>query len=83
MVFGILSISYAVSLGLVVLLGEETLYDRERSINPTKGASRMSLLIGTAGIRAEGQTSLGQVSKHLAEIAIKPQILLPCQSSPL
>lgn len=78
---GILAATYAVSTVLVVLLGEETLYDREKTINPTEGASRISLLIGTAGFKAKGQTSLAVVSKHLAEIAIKPQILLPCKYS--
>lgn len=76
---GILAASYAVSTILVVLLGEETLYDREKTVNPTEGASHISLLIGTAGFKAKGQTSLGVVSKHLAQISIKPQLILPCQ----
>jgi MFS family permease len=46
---GVLAIFYAVSLGLVVSLGEETLYDRKRNTKPTEGASRLSIMIGIAG----------------------------------
>ena len=77
---GILVIFYAVSTVLVVWLGEETLYNRDQTVNPTAGASRFSLLIGTAGAKAEGQTTLAATSKHLLQIAVKPQILLPCKT---
>lgn len=75
---GILAIFYAVSTALVVLLGEETLYDRKKSIKPTEGASKTNILIGVAGARAEGQTSMMSVWKHLLELLIRPQLLLPC-----
>lgn len=77
---GVLAIFYAVSTGLVVLLGEETLYDRKKSIKPTDGASKISILIGSAGAKAEGQTSMLSVWKHLFELLIRPQLLLPSQS---
>jgi hypothetical protein len=61
------------------LFGEETLYDREKSIKPTAGASKFSILIGISGVKAEGQTSLLSVTKHLAQLLIKPQLLLPSE----
>jgi MFS family permease len=76
---GILAIFYAVSTVLVVILGEETLYDREKTVNPTEGASHVSLLIGVAGFKAKGQTTMASVSKHLLQIFIRPQLLLPCK----
>ena len=74
---GVLAIFYAVSLGLVILLGEETLYDREKKMKPTEGASKLSIMIGIAGVRAKGQTSMASVAKHLLELSIRPQLLLP------
>lgn len=75
---GILAIWYAVSALLVAICGEETLYDREKGVSPTAGASRLSLLIGIAGWKSKGQSSLLTVSKHLVSVGIKPQLLLPC-----
>jgi hypothetical protein len=74
---GVLAMFYGVSAILVVLLGEETLYDREKSVKPTAGASKFSILIGIAGARAKAQTSLMLVSKQLLELLFKPQLLLP------
>jgi MFS family permease len=82
--FGILAIFYGVSEIIVVLLGEETLYDRENTTKPTAGASKLSILIGIAGAKAKGQTSLMSVTRHLAQLLIKPQLLFPsklCQTS--
>jgi MFS family permease len=76
---GVLAIWYGVSALLVAICGEETLYDREKGISPTAGASRLSLLIGTAGWKSKGQSSLVTVSKHLVSVGIKPQLLLPCK----
>jgi MFS family permease len=76
---GVLAMFYGVSTILVVLFGEETLYDREKSIKPTAGASKFSILIGISGVKAEGQTSLLSVTKHLAQLLIKPQLLLPSE----
>ncbi|KUJ10142.1 MFS general substrate transporter [Mollisia scopiformis] len=74
---GVLAMFYGVSAILVVLLGEETLYDRDKSWKPTAGASKISILVGIAGAKAKGQTSLMLVSKQLLELLIKPQLLLP------
>ena len=79
---GVLAIFYAVSTGCVILLGEETLYDRENTKKPTEGASKISILIGAAGAKAKGQTSMISVSKHLLELLIRPQLLLPSESFP-
>jgi hypothetical protein len=74
---GVLAIFYAVSTGLVILFGEETLYDREKTMKPTGGASKISILIGVAGAKAKGQTTMSSVTKHLLELLIRPQLLLP------
>jgi len=75
---GVLAMFYGVSTILVALVGEETLYDRQKGVNPTSGASRISLLIGIAGVKSKGQTTMLAVSKHLIQVGIKPQLLLPC-----
>lgn len=77
---GVLAMFYGVSSILVVLLGEETLYDRQKSIKPTAGASKISILIGLAGYKAKDQTSLWSVTRHLAQLLIKPQLLMPSKS---
>lgn len=74
---GVLAAFYAFSTLLVVFLGEETMFDRRRSISPAIGSSRVSVLVGLAGARAEGQTKVMTVVKHLAEISWRPQLLLP------
>ena len=74
---GVLAIFYAVSTGLVILLGEETLYDRKKTMKPTDGASKLSILVGIAGAKAKGQTTMTSVWKHLLELLIRPQLLLP------
>jgi len=79
---GVLAIWYGVSAILVAICGEETLYDRQKGVKPTSGASRISLLIGIAGWKAKGQSSLVTVSKHLVSVGIKPQLLLPCKPLP-
>jgi MFS family permease len=76
---GVLAMFYGTSAILVVLLGEETMYDRERSWKPTAGASKFSILVGIAGAKAKGQTGLMLVSRQLLELLIKPQLLLPCK----
>jgi MFS family permease len=78
---GVLAMFYGVSAIVVALFGEETLYDRQNGVKPTSGASRISLLIGIAGVKSKGQTTMLAVSKHLIQIAIKPQLLLPCKIS--
>jgi pantothenate kinase-related protein Tda10 len=51
-------------------------------MKPTSGASKIPLLIGISGARAKGQTTLASVSKHLLQLLVKPQLLLPSKSYP-
>lgn len=76
--FGILAGWYGFSAILVALCGEETLYDREKGRSPTAGASRISLLLGIAGMRSEGKNSMWEVTRHLVSVGLKPQLLAPC-----
>jgi len=76
---GVLAIWYGVSAILVAVCGEETLYDRQKGVKPTAGASRISLLVGIAGWKSKGQSSLITVSKHLVSVGMKPQLILPCK----
>lgn len=73
----VLAIFYGVSAILVALCGEETLYNCEKGGNPASDASRISLLIGIAGWKAKGHTTMLAASKHLIRIGIKPQLFLP------
>lgn len=75
--FGVLAMFYGVSAILVVLLGEETLYDREKTVKPTAGSNKVSILLGIAGAKAKGQSSLISVAKDLLSLLIKPQLLFP------
>ncbi|PGH27551.1 hypothetical protein AJ80_00792 [Polytolypa hystricis UAMH7299] len=83
--FGILAGLYAFSCGLVAVFGEETLFDRNIRQGPlTSGGvwGRIELLTGIAGVRATGRPTLWTVSKHLAAIAILPQLLGPGCTTP-
>lgn len=75
---GVLAGFYGFSTCLVIILGKETLYDRENNRVPTAGASRISLLTGVAGVKATGMPKMMDVFKHLFELLICPQLLLPC-----
>lgn len=75
---GVLAGFYGFSTLLVILIGQETLYDREKERVPTAGASRIALLTGVAGVKATGLPRMMDVFKHLFELAICPQLLLPC-----
>lgn len=79
--FGVLAMFYGVSAILVVLLGEETLYDRQNTTKPTAGANKISILLGIAGAKAKDQTSLVSVAKDLLSLLIKPQLLFPSKHS--
>jgi hypothetical protein len=75
---GVLGGFYAFSTLLVVFLGKETLYDRENNRVPTAGASKITLLTGVAGFNATGLPRMTDVFRHLFELLICPQLLLPC-----
>jgi MFS family permease len=76
---GILASFYALSTILVVLFGEETLYDRKAGEKPTLHANKFLILIGIAGAKAEGQPKMQTVFIDLVRLVIKPQLLLPCK----
>jgi MFS family permease len=80
--FGVLAAFYAFSTILVVLFGDETLYDRENPKNNSmeaKGFSRkLQLLTGIAGIKAQGRPTLKTVFKDIFVIAPLPYLILPC-----
>jgi MFS family permease len=73
--YGVLAALHALSTILVVVFGDETLYDR---FNPQKRqtglVARVKLLIGITGHKAQGRPSPWRVVKDLLVIQIKPQI---------
>ncbi|KAI9816308.1 MAG: hypothetical protein M1827_001910 [Pycnora praestabilis] len=79
--FAILACFYALSAIIIVILADETLYDRRSSTmqsKPTGGfRSKLQRLVGTAGLKARGRPSLWTVSRHLAVIFFRPQVLVP------
>lgn len=91
--YGVLAAFYGFSLLLVVLLGDETLYDRGNpQPNPSGVGGRIAKLTGIAGARATGRPSLVSVSKKILWTAVRPEVLtvskyhsasMPCLSSHL
>lgn len=73
--YGVLAALHGLSTILVILLGDETLYDRA---NPQKRGTglmaRVKLLVGVTGHKAKGRPSFWKVTKNLLIIQIKPQI---------
>ena len=73
--YGILAGLYGFSCLLVVLIGEETLYDRQNpQSRPTGVLARIKLLLGVTGAQVEGRPTLWTVTKDLVRIQIRPQI---------
>lgn len=80
----ILSTIYGISTILVIVFGEETLYDRGAAVNAAASSSRIHILLGIAGARTKNRPSIISVFKHLIQIVIRPQLILPCKHpSPL
>ena len=83
--YGILAGMYGLSALILVLFGDETLYDRKNPqphlSNRTGGANRFLLLIGYSGAKAQGRPTIWSVSKHILELQVKPQILLTSKIS--
>ena len=73
--YGVLAALHGLSTILVIVFGDETLYDRS---NPQKRGTglvaRMKLLVGITGHKAQGRPSPWNVTKDLLIIQIKPQI---------
>jgi MFS family permease len=73
--YGVLAGLHGLSTILVVVLGDETLYDRHNPQKRQTGlVARVKLLIGVTGYRAQGRPSPVEVIKDLLAIQIKPQI---------
>ena len=80
--FGVLAAFYGFSTILVMLFGDETLYDRENPNNNTEAKGlfhRLQLLTGIAGFKAQGRPTLKTVFKDIFEIAPLPYLILPCK----
>ncbi|KAF2429212.1 MFS general substrate transporter [Tothia fuscella] len=79
--FGILAGFYGFSVLLIILFGDETLYDREKvheEPRRTGIAEKISKLTGISGFRdCAGRPSLWQVTKDLFGLLLRPYLLLP------
>ncbi|KAF2397897.1 MFS general substrate transporter [Trichodelitschia bisporula] len=78
--FGVLAAFYGFSTLLIIIFGDETLYDRDpahRKPRPTGIKGRIELLTGIAGLRATGRPTVGTVFKDLAAMAWLPNIVVP------
>jgi MFS family permease len=79
--FGVLAGFYGFSVLLIVLFGDETLYDREHKHEPapTSGiVARIQKLTGITGIRnAANHPKLWEVTKDLFGLLLRPYLLLP------
>jgi MFS family permease len=75
--YGVLAGLHVLSTTLVIVFGDETLYDRSGT-NPQKKqtglTARVKLLAGFAGYKTRGRPTLIKVVKDLLVIQIKPQI---------
>lgn len=73
--FGVLASLHGFSTILVILLGDETLYERDNPQSREKGTwGKIKCLIGLTGIKAKGRPSMMTVFKDLVQIQIRPQI---------
>ena len=79
--FGVLAGFYGFSVLMVVLLGDETLFDREkteRKIASSPFLERVYRLTGVAGVRdCAGRPGLWEVTKDLFSLLLRPYLLLP------
>jgi hypothetical protein len=78
---GVLAGFYGLSTILVVLFGEETLYDRNAGVKPTLNDNKFMILTGIAGAKVKGQPKMTTVFADLFRLVMKPQLLLPCKSA--
>lgn len=73
--FGVLAGLHGFSTLLVIVLGDETLYDRKNPQPRSKGpANRIKTLLGLTGFRAKGRPGMWTVFKDILIIQAKPQI---------
>lgn len=81
--FGVLAGLYAASTLMVLLLGEETLFDRGKhvAISEAKLQSHTMKLLWIGGARVPARPNMITVMKHLIQVGTRPQLLLPSKSS--
>lgn len=82
--FGVLCGFYGFSVLVVVLLGDETLYDRDVVLGPkaTGFGRRIALLTGLAGFRecaGTNRPTLWRVTLDLFGLLLRPYLLLPSE----
>jgi MFS family permease len=77
--FGVLCGFYGLSVLGIILLGDETLYDRENKVQRQTGfIERVKRLTGIAGVRdASGKPGVWEVTKDLFGLMLRPYLLLP------
>ncbi|OJD35361.1 mfs transporter [Diplodia corticola] len=78
--FAVVAGMYFLSLLLVIVMGDETAFDRRNTGNNIKSCGirgRLELLTGVAGWKTKGRPSLRSVFVQIFQVQIKPQMLLP------
>jgi MFS family permease len=80
--FGVLCGFYGFSVLMIVLFGDETLYDREKTVEEPRTTGgiveKIHKLTGIYGIRhSAGHPGLWQVTKDLFGLLLRPYLLLP------
>jgi MFS family permease len=77
--YGVLAGLYGFSLLLVILIGDETLYNHKnpnRQPYPTGIKGHVEKLTGIAGSRMTGRPSLVATSLQILKLAIRPEVIL-------
>ncbi|KAF2454738.1 major facilitator superfamily domain-containing protein [Lineolata rhizophorae] len=79
--FGVLCGFYGFSVLLIILLGDETLYNRNLEKQPTRRGGiigRVMLLTGVTGVmESEGKPGVWEVTVDLFSVFVRPYLLLP------
>lgn len=74
--FAVLAGLYAFSLLGVIILGDETLYDRHKTEPYPRGLlGRFQKLIGIASIRMMGRPTVASTWAKMATLAVRPEVL--------
>ena len=80
LVFGVLCGFYGLSVLLIVLFGDETLYNRDGPRKEREGGikGRIMLLTGIQGVREyEGRPAVTEVTASLFSLLLRPYLLVP------
>lgn len=84
MTFAVLCGFYGFSTLCIILLGDETLFDRSETRKPTPKRTlsrRVMLLLGVAGIsEGHNRPTFWEVTKDLFGLLLRPYLLLPSTS---